>query len=204
MIILIIMFGYAAVRIRVRALESSRNELKRLVQEQTRELQAIANEDSLTKLPNRRAFDHALRANLHIATKLHQPLCLAILDLDHFKQVNDRYLHAVGDQVLARVAKVIRDNIREQDYAARWGGEEFAIVFSNTSESEAITICERIREAIATADYSDIATNLKPSMSIGVAARIGQEGHSTLLIHADKALYQAKDQGRNRVCVFRK
>ncbi|WP_198679094.1 ligand-binding sensor domain-containing diguanylate cyclase [Aliidiomarina haloalkalitolerans] len=203
-IIVIMLLGYLFIRIRVSALERSRNELKRLVQEQTKELQALANEDVLTKLPNRRAFDHALRANLHKATKLHQPLCLAILDLDHFKLINDRHLHAVGDQVLKRVGQIIRDNIRDQDYAARWGGEEFAIVFGNTSESEGVVICERIRKAIESADYSDIASNVQPTLSIGMACRIGQEGHSTMLIHADKALYQAKEQGRNRVCVFRK
>ena len=80
-------------------------------------------------------------------------------------------------------------------------GEEFAMYLANTSESEGVVICERIRKAIESADYSDIASNVQPTLSIGMACRIGQEGHSTMLIHADKALYQAKEDKVGTVCV---
>jgi len=197
-------FFYLLMHARLKSLERSKNELKRLVREQTKELQMLAHEDTLTHMPNRRAFDLHLKSALMKARKLDQPLCLAILDLDHFKQINDAYLHAAGDRVLIRVAKIIQENIREQDYAARWGGEEFAIVFTNTTEKEALAICERIRVAIERADYADIARGIKPTLSAGLACRQGQEDHSTLLVHADKALYQAKENGRNQVCIYRR
>lgn len=204
LIIALIGFIYLFMHARLKSLARSKHELQRLVREQTRELQMLAHEDTLTHLPNRRAFDLHLKNALTKARKLELPLCLAILDLDHFKQINDVYLHAAGDRVLIRVAKIIKENIREQDYAARWGGEEFAIVFTNTTEKEALAICERIRLAIENADYTDIARGIQPTLSAGLANRQGQEDHSTLLVHADKALYQAKEKGRNQVCIYRR
>ena len=154
--------------------------------------------DGLTGLPNQRAVTDALKRMFAQAAATQAPLALLMLDLDHFKQVNDQHGHPVGDQVLAGVGAALRAALRNQDFAGRKGGEEFAILLPDTEVAVALEIAERIRAAIA--EISLPGTDAPVTVSIGVA---GYPGHASTLDRlerlADAALYVAKRQGRNRV-----
>jgi diguanylate cyclase (GGDEF)-like protein len=154
--------------------------------------------DGLTGLPNKRAVTDALKRMFALASTTGSPLALLLLDLDHFKQINDQRGHAVGDQVLANVGAVLRSVLRAQDFAGRNGGEEFAVLLPDTETSAATAIAERIRAAIA--EISLPGTDVSVTTSIGVG---GFPHHSSTLERlerlADAALYLAKRHGRNRV-----
>jgi len=128
-----------------------------------------------------------------------QPLCLALADLDHFKRVNDRHGHAIGDEVLRSVARLFTANTRATDLVARMGGEEFLIVLTGTPPAAALDICERIRLAVANHPWERIADRLKVSISIGLCDGAGLLDPAALLSRADALLYAAKHAGRNRV-----
>jgi diguanylate cyclase (GGDEF)-like protein/PAS domain S-box-containing protein len=167
------------------------------------ELSALASTDSLTGLPNRRQFDNTLTKEWYRALRDSTPLALLMVDVDRFKMLNDLFGHQVGDAILARVGRVIRDNVRRAgDMAARYGGEEFSVVLPNTTAAGALEIAEVIRRAVAATDTRSIIEGGYPiSVSIGVAATVPMAGGgSAALVHsADAALYQAKRNGRNRV-----
>jgi diguanylate cyclase (GGDEF)-like protein len=133
-----------------------------------------------------------------MATRHQQPLSLIMLDIDHFKQFNDRFGHPAGDELLKQVAEVLRQSARAYDVVARYGGEEFAVLLPNTSLEQAVQVAERIRIQI-----SQIQNLHAPvSASLGVAGyRIGTPP-ATLLYEADAALYRAKHNGRNQVCTY--
>jgi diguanylate cyclase (GGDEF)-like protein len=154
--------------------------------------------DGLTGLPNKRAVTDALKRMFAQASTTRSPLALLLLDLDHFKQVNDQRGHAVGDQVLANVGAVLRGTLRTRDFAGRGGGEEFAILLPDTEIPDALGIAERVRAAIA--EISLAGTDVAVTASIGVA---GFPDHAStpdrLERLADAALYLAKRQGRDRV-----
>jgi len=154
--------------------------------------------DGLTGLPNKRAVTDALKRMFAQASTTRSPLGLLLLDLDHFKQVNDQRGHAVGDQVLANVGAALRGALRSGDFAGRNGGEEFAILLPDTDVPEALRIAERVRVAVA--EISIAGTDAAITTSIGVA---GFPDHAStrdrLERLADAALYLAKRQGRNRV-----
>ena len=167
------------------------------------ELSALASTDALTSLPNRRQFDATLNKEWYRALRDATPLGLLMIDVDRFKALNDRFGHQIGDAFLARVGRVIRDNVRRAgDMAARYGGEEFAVVLPGTASAGALEIAEVIRRAVAATDTRGIVEGGWPlSVSIGVAATVPLAGGgSASLVHsADAALYQAKRNGRNRV-----
>ncbi|KFZ32113.1 hypothetical protein IDSA_05440 [Pseudidiomarina salinarum] len=197
---LLILAGiFAAVRWRLRALSRTRNHLETLVEEQTRTLSKLANQDSLTGLANRRAFDWRLHQSVEQQEHAPQPMALVIMDLDHFKQVNDLYLHTTGDQVLKRIADEISHSARDSDLLARWGGEEFALLLSGDSAASAEQICERLRKNITETDFSDLAPDLAITASFGLAFYQQHETAANFVRRADKALYAAKHAGRNRV-----
>ena len=154
--------------------------------------------DGLTGLPNKRAVTDALQRLFAQASTVRAPLALLLLDLDHFKQVNDQRSHQVGDQVLANVGAVLRTAVRDRDFVGRNGGEEFAILLPDTGIPAALNIAERVRAAIA--EMTLAGTDVAVTVSIGVA--VFPEHASTpdrLERLADSALYVAKRQGRNRV-----
>ena len=154
--------------------------------------------DGLTGLPNKRAVTDALKRTFAQAATTHAPLALLLLDLDHFKQVNDQRGHAVGDQVLAGVGATLRSVLRTGDFAGRNGGEEFAVLLPDTEIGDALEIAERVRAAIA--EISLPGTDVSVTASIGVASYPGQASTPDRLERlADAALYLAKRQGRNRV-----
>jgi diguanylate cyclase (GGDEF)-like protein len=154
--------------------------------------------DGLTGLPNKRAVTDALKRTFAQATRTKAPLALLLLDLDHFKQVNDQHGHAAGDQVLASVGAALRSVLRDRDFAGRNGGEEFAVLLPDTDIGTALEIAERVRATIA--EVTLPGTDVPVTVSIGVA---GFPDHASTLERlerlADAALYVAKRQGRNRV-----
>lgn len=159
-----------------------------------------AREDGLTGLANRRAFDEQLAAEFTRAQRLQHQLCLVILDIDHFKTINDSWSHLVGDEVLKQLALVLKTFCREIDLAARWGGEEFALLLPQTSLAQGLEVCERLRQAIAALDFTATAAGLQVTASFGVAVNTGMPHYDKLISRTDSLLYQAKAQGRNRVC----
>ena len=167
------------------------------------ELSTLASTDALTHLPNRRQFDATLHKEWYRALRDAAPLGLLMIDVDRFKPINDRYGHPVGDAFLARVGRVIRDNVRRAgDMAARYGGEEFAVVLPGTAPAGALEIAEVIRQAVAASDTRNLVEGGYPlTVSIGVAAMVplAGAGAAVLVNSADAALYQAKRNGRNRV-----
>jgi len=156
--------------------------------------QRQATEDALTGLPNRRFAD--LRLPQLVASG---PLCVAIADVDLFKGVNDRYGHFIGDEVLRRVAEVLRDNVRDGDLVARFGGEEFLIGLGMIGVEDAWARCEALRAQVAGYPWGLVADGLSVTISLGLAAVSAADGVDAALTTADQRLYEAKRAGRNRV-----
>ena len=181
------------------AADVERSKLLAQLKIQAQEFEQQARLDALTGLANRRAFDEALARECARSRRNSLPLCLVLLDIDHFKRVNDRYSHSVGDQILKLVADEISRHCRTDDTVARWGGEEFALLLPNTNVEIAKEICERIRRAVQAIDCSAFAADLHISISMGIAEYADEVVHDKLLSRADSALYQAKESGRNRV-----
>ena len=182
-------------RLRAMALESENEQLEA----RTRELGRHALEDQLTGLANRRRVDHELPVQLAFARERHAALSVAAVDLDHFKSVNDRYGHAVGDDVLRVVARVLLDNTRSSDLLARMGGEEFLVLFVGTPLAVASDICERLRQAVESHHWGSVAPGLTVTVSIGLCDAVDSADMRALLERADASLYAAKRGGRNRV-----
>jgi diguanylate cyclase (GGDEF)-like protein/PAS domain S-box-containing protein len=179
------------------------SELEERVRERTTQLEQLAREmeaqsltDQLTGLPNRRALDHKLAVEVRLALRHQVPLSLLLLDVDNFKQYNDSFGHLAGDEVLRALGRSLQVHTRTTDFAARWGGEEFAVLLRHTDEDGARVVAERIREAVETATW----TNRPVTVSVG-AATLWQPAADdvALLAAADQALYEAKRGGRNRV-----
>ncbi|HEX5617751.1 MAG TPA: GGDEF domain-containing protein [Solirubrobacteraceae bacterium] len=154
--------------------------------------------DALTGLPNRRSLQDTVRRMLAQASRAVEPLAAVVLDLDHFKQINDRYGHEKGDDVLAAVGQLLSDAIRASDFAARAGGEEFCILLPGTDEVGAETVSEKLRLAISRLDVPGIEEAVTGSFGIAVYPSHAIDA-PTLLRKADRALYLAKDHGRDRV-----
>ncbi|CAM5446530.1 diguanylate cyclase [Alishewanella longhuensis] len=188
------------VRWRLQSLKRNELRLLKLVSEQTLELQLLARQDALTGLANRRAFDEALQQEYQRAKRSNTTLCLALLDVDHFKQVNDRLSHAVGDEVLKRIAAMLKQQSRTVDLVARWGGEEFVILLPDTTLAAATEVCERLRQKLAQLDFSELSAGLTMTISIGLTTNDKLE-LPQMLLSADRALYQAKAAGRNRLVI---
>ncbi len=160
--------------------------------QQVQQMHTLARTDPLTGLPNRLALSEHLEQESHQAHGLY----VVLLDLDHFKQINDRYGHTVGDGVLREVGRRLRTSLRKGDLLGRWGGEEFMIIMRGDSQHDVLAAVERLREDIAFWPFDGVGA---VSASFGVAeGHMGDSIHS-LLDRADKALYQAKHLGRNRV-----
>ena len=164
------------------------------------ELERLANFDSLTGLENRRAILRRLEDQIKHASRYKEELSVIMLDIDHFKKVNDHYGHLTGDDVLEKVGTVVRQSIRDTDTAGRYGGEEFIIILPKTDLSTALYVAERIREAIEAAEMKapegDVFTI---TVSQGLSSYEPGEDEQCLISRADGALYRAKESGRNRV-----
>jgi len=182
-------------------LEASRDDIASL----QRDLDDVRREsmlDPLTKIANRKSFDEGLATAIAQATKGASPLCLLLLDIDHFKNFNDTYGHQTGDQVLRLVAMTLKSNIKGKDLAARYGGEEFVAILPSTDIEGAMIAAENIRKAIQAKELLKRSTNEKLgriTASFGVAAFRPTDTAATLIERADRCLYAAKHAGRNRV-----
>jgi diguanylate cyclase (GGDEF)-like protein len=164
------------------------------------ELRHKARHDSLTGLLNRRAIEEAIGAQMQRGRRTGETHSLLMLDLDHFKSINDKFGHAAGDLVLQHVATLLQANVRKIDQVARVGGEEFLVLMPGASLDTARPAAERLREQLAADSAQFEGTNVKISVSVGIAEWADpSEELSRLLIRADTALYRAKAQGRNRV-----
>jgi diguanylate cyclase (GGDEF)-like protein len=167
-------------------------------------LQTLSATDALTGIANRRAFDERLAIEVAQANRYRTPLTLVMLDLDHFKQLNDRFGHVAGDEVLRGVAALLERGKRAGDLVARFGGEEFAAILPHTDARASLAWAERMRHLISALQISlpdrpDVEP-LTITASFGVAgAAESSEAPRGLLDHADRALYRAKQHGRNRV-----
>ncbi|WP_305806419.1 ligand-binding sensor domain-containing diguanylate cyclase [Stenotrophomonas sp. YIM B06876] len=186
------------------AANAEKTGLAERLRQQSEAFERQAREDGLTGLPNRRAFDETLAREVARARRGGHALCLMILDIDHFKRVNDNWSHSVGDDVLCEVGQLLRQACRESDLPARLGGEEFALVLNNTELPEAMVVSERVHALFR--DHRDWARRGEDRLQITFSAGLVQMGEqdltpSLLSQRADRALYQAKHEGRNRTCI---
>jgi diguanylate cyclase (GGDEF)-like protein len=164
------------------------------------QLERLATIDSMTGLYNRRHFLEQADAEWSRFQRYQRPLSMLMVDIDHFKQVNDRYGHAVGDEVIIAVAQACAGGKRQSDIVGRLGGEEFAVLLPETDPAQAAIVAERLRNTIAAQVMMAHKVHFKVTVSIGIAAAsLGMSGIDVLMRAADQALYQAKDQGRNCV-----
>jgi two-component system cell cycle response regulator len=169
---------------------------------QGEQLEKLALTDGLTQIHNKRYFQLRLAEEFRRAQRYDNPLALILADLDHFKTVNDTAGHMMGDTVLKEVARCFQASIRDTDTAARWGGEEFAVVLPQTHLAGALTVAERIRRDVS-------MLRLGPGFIVSVTTSLGVSSYPAAHIHttdelvgaADEALYRAKREGRNRVCL---
>lgn len=165
----------------------------------TRKLADLASRDELTGLWNRREFMRLLRNESRRAQRTHSGFCIALLDIDHFKAVNDNFGHLTGDAVLRRLAEILDNSRRATDTLGRYGGEEFILLVSDGSLETAEFALERMRLKVQEHDWTQIASRLTLTISAGVAAWQPDESLTQLIERADSALYEAKRGGRNRV-----
>jgi diguanylate cyclase (GGDEF)-like protein len=167
-------------------------------------LRAAAMHDGLTGLFNRRFLREALPSLQAATQRRAEPLCLLMLDLDHFKGVNDRHGHLIGDQTLRAVADVLRNQSRRSDLVVRFGGEEFAVLCPATDGPTGVQVAERLREAIAELGAAELGHPGPQTVSIGIAVQNAENfSPDALMDRADVALYQAKHGGRNRTALWR-
>ena len=164
-------------------------------------LEELSTHDELTKLPNRRYFDERLGREIADARRYGHPLSVLVVDIDHFKKLNDRVGHRAGDGALVAVARLLRESLREVDSVARWGGEEFAVVLSHTAEAEAIGVAEKLRARVTELAVEGAAEQPPGhlSVSIGVAELRPEDDAESVVVRADRGLYAAKRAGRDRV-----
>jgi len=155
--------------------------------------------DGLTGLWNRACFEQRLASELSLTRRSDRPLACAMLDLDHFKRINDTHGHPFGDEVLRGVASVIQEACRAEDVPCRYGGEEFVLLLPNTALDGAMNLAERIRAAVSNTPFTYRRERVNVTCSIGIADNLRLEGTDTSLVDlADQALYRAKQDGRNR------
>lgn len=217
--LLLAVFLYGLYRARVTSLEARERELSSMVAERTRDLslkngqlevlnrtiqqqseafERQARTDALTGLGNRRSMDEQLDVAFRAAVRDDTPLCFALLDIDHFKRINDDFSHDIGDEALRMVAATMQRELGE-GRVARWGGEEFALLFAGMEVAQARALCEQVRAAVERMDCAAFAPGLAITASIGVAERTGLSHRDRLVSRADQRLYEAKKGGRNRV-----
>lgn len=166
------------------------------------EIYQLAVHDPLTSLYNRRHFCEAVDKEIVRAQRHQRPLAMCIIDVDLFKPINDRYGHISGDGVLRKIAALVREHAREDDVAARIGGEEFALLLTEANLDSARELAERLREAVANTPFTLENETHRITISIGIAQLSPEcDARSSLMREADIALYRAKSEGRNRVCV---
>jgi len=172
------------------------------------DLYTLATKDQLTGVFNRRSLEEALGREVIRAIRHNLPLSVIMLDIDNFKEYNDKYGHSQGDNALKTVTRIVELNTRGDDFVARYGGEEFIVILPNTKIAQAAKLAERIRTKVASAIIRATREDLpkgfeKVTVSLGVA-QLSEEGVKEMLDGADQALYEAKREGKNKVKIFKK
>jgi len=155
--------------------------------------------DGLTQIANKRHFADFLEREIARASRHGRPLSLVIMDLDHFKNINDQYGHLAGDRMLKGIAAILTSQVRRDELLARYGGEEFAVVLPETTLRAAEIFCERVRAEIEKTELDWDGAPLRITVSIGIASLTPEDSVQSLVARADAHLYEAKQQGRNRV-----
>jgi len=195
------------VKIKTEALEKFNHELELKVKERTKELhhmngklQLAANTDPMTGIYNRRYFFDVSEQILEVSKRDNMPMCIAMLDIDKFKTINDTYGHDVGDIVIQKSVDIIREHLKEDDILIRFGGEEFLLVLLDTSMQDTLILCEQIRQTIEKS--YPINDDKQVTISIGISQCTNEDEEiSQIVKRADNALYEAKDTGRNKIAV---
>lgn len=181
-------------------LQQQLNDVETKLEEQARQIEtqlAEARIDSLTGVANRRAFDEEVARRLAEWRRRHVPMSLLLIDVDHFKKINDRYGHPTGDAVLRQLARVLEHTMREMDFVARFGGEEFAVVLPGTTLRDARRAAQRALQAVAAHAFEHAGHELQVTISVGLAEVQPADDAETLVRRADEALYLSKAAGRN-------
>lgn len=194
-----LLYSFATVTFLSAFYEHSRQTSFNIVKDLSDKFEKQAQQDILTRLPNRRGIQQFIEFESARARRQKKPLTLILCDIDRFKRVNDQYGHDGGDVVLKHVSDLFKASIREQDGVARWGGEEFLFVLPDTEESNAVVLAEKVRETLATSPVDIQQKNVVITASFGVAQIDFEQGLDKALTLADKALYKAKEKGRNKV-----
>ena len=179
-------------KIKAKKLQKKNQELETKI----KEVDLLSNIDPLTSIANRRSFEKELSKEVLRSRRYKHPLSLAIFDIDLFKNVNDTYGHQIGDIILQKLCQLISDNIRELDFFARWGGEEFVLIFPELAIKKALIATDKLRKIIS---QFEIEPNLYITCSFGVTECTDNDSIEDLFQRIDNSLYQAKNNGRNRV-----
>jgi diguanylate cyclase len=185
-------------------LQSKLDSAENRLEEQAAEIEAHISRsltDPLTGLPNRREFNDRLEERMAAWNRRQEPFSLLMVDVDHFKKLNDAYGHLAGDQVLAAIGRALRGAVRREDAVARYGGEEFAILLPNTSLDQAVNVVQNVHDAIARVAVHHGGQNIVVTVSGGLAMIAAGEHANSLIGRADAALYAAKAAGRDRTLV---
>lgn len=164
--------------------------------EKEAELKRLATTDMLTGLINRARFDYLIKHEIGRLNRYIRPFSLIMLDVDYFKSINDSLGHDAGDQVLAALSKLLEENLREADYCARWGGEEFIILAPETTLAKAVKLADKVRHRIRCSHFPGVG---RVTVSMGVVEVIPHESQKSVMKRVDNALYRAKEKGRDRV-----
>lgn len=206
--------GFGSLLGHTREMQLSVNTLKQRLDDSQQEIESLRREvvrareaalvDGLTGLTNRKGFDNALAESLASSLESGERLSLIMVDIDHFKKVNDQYGHVFGDKVIQAVALILKDSVKGRDTAARYGGEEFAILLPKTPLEGAFALAEQIRGTVSRCRIKrhgdhELIGNI--TISLGVAKYASAESAASFIARADSALYASKQQGRNRVTI---
>ena len=201
LMVLIVLCGCLALNLRLQHIRTRLHQQRQALAQALAENRELATRDELTGLLNRRAMQDLMELEHRRSLRSGRPLLLAQLDIDHFKRINDTHGHATGDRALQAFASTVRASVRDTDVLARWGGEEFVLMLSDTQLPDAHDLLERIRLAVESLDIAHATGTLRMSVSAGLALHWPGATLAQTLERADQALYTAKALGRNRVVV---
>ncbi len=175
---------------------------QKLLELKNKELEVLSTIDPLTKLPNRRLFDRQVTYEASINRRYQHTAALLMVDIDHFKTLNDTFGHDAGDYILKTLAQIFRNHVRESDTVCRWGGEEFMFLLSHTDVAGAKVLAERLRQLIDKSSFDYAGAKLAITISIGITTLSNdKDGFEKSYKEADAALYKAKESGRNKVVI---
>jgi diguanylate cyclase (GGDEF)-like protein len=179
--------------------DKQKSQLLTQLRRQAETLERQAQEDSLTGLFNRRYADYQLSQEFRRALRFGRTMAIALADIDHFKAINDKFAHHIGDEVIRTVGEIMNNTCRAIDTVARYEGEEFLLIFPETSAVNAVIVCEKIRKSVEVYKWDQIIRGLKVTISIGLSDDLSASNPDKMLAKADEKLYEAKQKGRNRI-----